>query len=128
MFTLEQINDIHDRLGAAETLHHYVQALRALGVERYDSYVTDGHSEYLGKDGDTVRSPAAHEKLPIAETSNRDNLLKHLRLHEQGTTTYIEMSRGFAESGVEKWTVDTNTMTMTFCDKAGAQLLVEAIK
>ncbi len=44
MFTLEQINDLHARLGKAETLIEYVRALNASGVEKYDSYLTDGHS------------------------------------------------------------------------------------
>jgi hypothetical protein len=47
MFTLEQINEIHDRLGRAESLAQYVKALNALGVETYDSYIMDGHSEYV---------------------------------------------------------------------------------
>ncbi len=127
MFTVEQINDIHDRLGKAETLLQYVQALHALGVERYESYLTDGHSEYFGKDGYTVKSPAVHETFLIAKTSNRGNLLKHLNLLEQGKTSYLEMSQGLAESGIEKWTVDTNELIMTFCDKASKRLLVETI-
>jgi hypothetical protein len=36
------------------------------------------------------------------------------------------MSRGLAESGIEKWTVDTNRMTVTFYDKAGNEILIEA--
>jgi hypothetical protein len=38
------------------------------------------------------------------------------------------MSRGLAQSGIEKWTVDTGRMTMTFYDKAGSEMLVEQIK
>lgn len=37
------------------------------------------------------------------------------------------MSKGLAESGTEKWTVDTNKMTMTFYDTAGGELLIDAI-
>jgi hypothetical protein len=37
MFTIEQINDLHVRLGSARTLPEYVRALNVLGVERYDS-------------------------------------------------------------------------------------------
>jgi len=32
-----------------------------------------------------------------------------------------------AQSGIEKWTVDTGRMTITFCDKAGSEMLVEQI-
>ena len=128
MFTIEQINDLHARLGEAETLFEYVRSLNAIGVEKYDSYLTDGHSEYFGKRGHKVISPPAHDKLSIAEKSNRENFLKHLKLHEQGKTTYIEMSKGLAESGIEKWTVDTGKLTMIFYDKAGSEMLVENIK
>jgi hypothetical protein len=45
MFTIEQINHLQARLGNAKTLLKYVRALKALGVERYDSYLADDHSE-----------------------------------------------------------------------------------
>ncbi len=128
MFTIGQINDLHDRLGNAETLLEYVCALNAIGVETFDSYLVDGHSEFFGKRGHTVIAPPAHEKLSIAEKSDRGYLLKHLHLHEQGKTTYLEMSQGLAESGIEKWTVDTNKRTMIFYDQAGNEMLVERIK
>jgi hypothetical protein len=51
MFTIEQINDLHARLGSARTLPEYVRALKALGVERYDPFLADGHSEYFGQGG-----------------------------------------------------------------------------
>jgi len=128
MFTIEQINDLHRRLGSARTFVEYVLALKALGVERYDSYLADGHSDYFGQDGHKVVSPPVHEMIPVAETSQRETFLEHLRQHEQRQTTYLEMSRGLAQSGIEKWTVDTTRMTMTFYDKAGAAMLVEQIK
>ena len=128
MLTIEQLDDLHARLGSARTFLQYVLALKALGVERYDSYLADGHSEYFGRDGQAVVSPTVHEALPVAESGQRETFLEHLRRHEQRQTTYLEMSRGLAESGIEKWTVDTNSMTMTFYDKAGGEMLVEQIK
>jgi uncharacterized protein YbcV (DUF1398 family) len=47
--------------------------------------------------------------------------------HEQGETSYLEMSKGLADSGIERWTVDTHAMTMTFYDRSGDVLLVEKI-
>jgi uncharacterized protein YbcV (DUF1398 family) len=126
MFTLNKINDIHDRLGSAKTLPEYVRALKTLGVERYDSYLADGHSEYFGQGGHVV-SPPVHEVLAVAETGHREELLQHLGRHERRETSYLEMSRGLAQSGIEKWTVDTGRMTMTFYDKAGTEMLVEQI-
>jgi len=127
MFTIEQINELHARLGNARTLPEYVRALKALGVERCDSYLADGHSEYYGQGGHRVVSPPAHEVLAVAETGQRETFLQHLRRHELRQTTYLEMSRGLAQSGIEKWTVDTGRMTMTFYDKAGIEMLIEQI-
>jgi len=127
MFTIEQINDIHNRLGNANTLADYLYALAAIGIEKYDSYLTDGHSEYFGAQGQKVISPPAHEKHAIAEKSNRENFLKHLKLHEEGKTDYFEMSRGLADSGIEKWTFDTSKLTITYYDKVGNEMLAESI-
>ena len=127
MFTIEQIDDVHDRLGNAETLAQYLRALHAIGVETSDSFVADGHSEYFGKGGCKVVSAPAHKKLTIAETANPKSLIEHLRLHNQGETNYLEMSKGLADSGVEKWTFDMNEMTIAYYDRAGNEMLVEAV-
>jgi len=127
MFTLDQITSIHDQLGNADTLFQYAQALNKLGVTRFDSYVTDGHSEYFSKDGHVVKSPSYHETFIIAKKSNEEAFHKYMRLSEEGTLGYVEMSKGFAESGVEKWTMDTDKATFTYYDKSGKQLLVEEL-
>jgi uncharacterized protein YbcV (DUF1398 family) len=128
MFTLEQINRIHDQLGKAATLPQYLQALKAIGVDQCDSFISDGHSEYFGKEDHKVISSAAHEELKIAEISNREDFTKHLKLHNQRKTSYLEMSRGLADSGVERWTFATNKMTMTYYDKRGNVMLLEEIR
>jgi uncharacterized protein YbcV (DUF1398 family) len=127
MFTIEQIHDIHDRLGSMERFPDYVRALSAIGVERYDSYLSDGHSEYFADDGQRVVSAAVHEVLPVADASDREKVVEHLGLHELGRTSYLKMSKGLADSGVQKWTVDTNAMTLTYLDKQGHRLVTEAI-
>lgn len=126
-FTLGQIDDLHGRLGKQQTLRDYLQALHALGVRRYDSYVTDGHSEFFGEGSQKVVSPPAHEVLPISDMSDAAMARRHLDRHEQGQTSYLEMSRGLANSGIERWTVDTTEMTMVFCDKRGNELVTENI-
>src|ERR1700740_1923768 len=84
MFTIEQINDLHGRLGSAKTLPEDVRALKALGIEADDSYLADGPPEDLGQDGQRIVSPPAHEVLAIAESGQREMFLQHLRWHEQG--------------------------------------------
>jgi hypothetical protein len=75
--------DLHARLGSAKTFTEYVLALKGLGVERYGSYLPDGHSEYFGQGGHRVVSPPVHEVLPVAETGQRETFLEHPRRHEQ---------------------------------------------
>jgi uncharacterized protein YbcV (DUF1398 family) len=86
-------------------------------VNTYDSFITDGPSEYLGEDGHKV-----------VEAGNQDKFLERLGLHEQGETRYLEMSKGLADSGVEKWTFDTGNMTIAYYDKVGNEMLIESIK
>ncbi|HEY1054084.1 MAG TPA: DUF1398 family protein [Emticicia sp.] len=127
MFTLTQIDEIHTNSGKRASLPEYLQALNAIGVVKYDSFLTDGHSEYYGADNQKLVSPAVHEPLTIADISNLEGLMIHLNLHEQGKTDYLQMSQGLADNGVEKWTFDTGEMTIAYYDKAGNALLVEEI-
>lgn len=57
-----------------------------------------------------------------------ERLGKHFSLHEQGKTNYVQMSQGLAESGIEKWTFDTNRMTIVYDDTEGNEMLVEIIE
>jgi uncharacterized protein YbcV (DUF1398 family) len=98
-FTIEQIHEIHDRLGTIERFPDYLRALSEIGVEKYDSYLSDGHSEYFAGDGRSVVSAAVHEVLPINDASDREKVIEHLGLHELGRTSYLEMSKGLATAG-----------------------------
>ena len=113
MFTIEQINDIHERLGTMKDFLSYVTALKLLGVQKYDSYLIDGHSEFFGAQGYCVGSAPIHEILVVAEISDKESFIKHLSLHEKRETDYITMCRGLAESGIEKWVVDTRALTIS---------------
>lgn len=127
MFTLEQIDELHSWLGRAETLADYLRGLADLGVARFESFVADGHTEFFAPDGHSMTSSAHHEPLDVATTSDRAAFLEHLRRHADRETSYVEMSRGLAASGVEKWVGDTGALTMTYLDKAGEALLVQEI-
>lgn len=127
MFTLDQINEIHDRCGKQATLFQYLDALKAVGVDKSESFLTDGHSEYYGANGQKVVSPPVHEEYAIAKVSDKSSLLKHLSLHSQHKTTYFEMSKGLAESGIEKWAFDTSNKTITYYSLDNCEVLVEEI-
>ena len=127
MFTIKQINDLHDRLGNMESLPDYLRALNAIGVALFESYVCDGHSQFFSSDGRSLVSDAAHELLTIADVADPVGVIEHLAQHERGETDYLTMSVGLAASGVEKWTMDTNDLTVTYLDKQGNTLLLEPL-
>ena len=127
MFTLEQITDIHERLGNKGTLGDYLRALRDIGVETYDSHVSDGHSEYFGTDGRKLAGPAFHERLVIAATCDKVRFLQYMKQVEQGGVGYVEMSESLADNGVERWIFDTRKLTITYLDKVGNVLLREEV-
>lgn len=127
MFTMAQIDELHGRLGTAETLADYLRGLAAIGVVRFESFLVDGHSEFVSADGRRVVSAPHHEVLPVAETSDKAALLEHLQRHRDKETSYVEMSAGLAASGVHKWVGDTAGLTMTYCDRAGVALLIEKV-
>lgn len=128
VFTMAEIDDIHARLGNAQSLADYLRALATIGVVRFESFVADGHSEFFDSDGDHVASSAHHKVLSIANSSDRDAFLEQLRRHNDGETSYVEMSEGLADSGIEKWVADTTLMTMTYFDRAGDAILVEHVE
>ena len=84
VFTMAQIEDLHARFGGAESLAEYFRGLAALGISQFASFVTDGHSEFLGVDGQRVVSPPYHEALAIEAMSNRAAFLDHLQRHLDG--------------------------------------------
>jgi uncharacterized protein YbcV (DUF1398 family) len=125
MFSLEQIAEIHDRLGDKEKLGDYLRALREIGIESHDSYLTDGHSEYYGTDGQRLSGPPFHEVFTVAETCDKEWFLRYMQRLEDG---YVEMSRALAGHGVEKWTFDMAELTITYFDRAGNVLLTETVE
>lgn len=127
MFALQQINEIHDRLGKQASLPQYLMALKAIGIIKYDSFISDGHSEYFGKNNYKIVSPPVHTDYFIAQTCNRQEFLMHLKLHEEGKTDYLKMAASLAESGIEKWTFNTIKMTIAYYDKNGNEMLLEKI-
>lgn len=127
MVTYQQINDIHERLGKVETLAEYANALLEIGIVRYDTFVSDGHSEFFTKDGQSVFSPVYHEAFAVADIVDKADFQKTMKLTEDGMLGYEAMSKALAECGVEKWSMDTQSVTLAYTDKAGTELLVEKL-
>jgi len=127
MFSIEQIKASHSKVKSGADFPNYVQDLIQLGVTFYETYVSDGHTDYLGKEDYKISSESKYSQLIIAEQSDVDQFRLDLKAHQQGKTDYAIFCNDCAKSGVEKWTVRMDKMTCTYYDKAGNELLEEAI-
>jgi uncharacterized protein YbcV (DUF1398 family) len=125
---LDQIRKIHDELGNVETLASYLKALRAVGVSTYASFVSDGHSEYVCLDGETLILEAVHETFIVADKADKEQFAATMDLTESGKLGYVEMSKRLADSGIERWMFDTKELTISYLDKAENIIRKESIQ
>ena len=124
MFTLKQIEEVHNK---GKGLSEFARNLKVLGVKYYVTYISDGHSDYFGKDKYLVTSMAVHETFEVSIQSNKEKFLKSLTRHEEDKTDYITFSKELANAGIETWVVNMQEMTISFYNKIGEKVLIEAI-
>ena len=127
MFQLNEITDAHSKVKTGADFPAYIQDLLKLGVKKYDSFVSDGHTVYFGDDNYRLASKAKYRRLTIANISDKERFKHYLKNHQRGQTDYPTFCKDSAETGVEKWTVDINKMTCTYYDKAKNKMLEEQI-
>jgi uncharacterized protein YbcV (DUF1398 family) len=127
MFTIEQIKEAHSKVKSGADFPKYVQDLIQLGVIRYQTFVSDGHTDYQGKNNYSTSSDAIYVLQEISDKSNKEEFRHILKIHQHGGTDYLTFCKQAADTGVEKWVVDTKAMTCTYYDKAGNTMLTEII-
>ena len=127
MVTLADLDVVHERLGKADTLDAYCRALADLGVIGYDSYVIDGRTEFHLDAGDDLVTPAHHDLVDMASEPDHAAVRSTLARAEAGELGYVEMSILLGAAGLERWSVDTQRLTMTYTDVLGEAVLVEQL-
>ena len=127
MFTIAEITTAHSKVKSGADFPKYIQDLVRLGVQKYESHVSDGHVTYFGNANFSVTSPAMYEEITVSDKSDDEKLRHALKIHQQGETDYHTFCLQVAEAGVEKWQVDMQLLTCTYFDKSGGQMVVEKI-
>lgn len=127
MFTADQILTAHGKVKSGADFPAYIQEIKSFGVTRYESYVTDGHTDYHGASGHTVTIPAKYTPIPVADVPEIERFKAGLLAHQQGKTDYLTFITMCAETGIHQWEISMDKMTCTYFDKAGNQILVEKI-
>lgn len=127
MFTVEQIKAAHAKVKSGADFPAYIQEIKSLGVTAFETWVTDSHTEYFGRDHYRTKSEPAYENLLIADKGDIEKFKHCLQIHQQGKTDYLTFCKDCAETGIVKWFVCLKTMTCTYYDKARKEILVEQI-
>lgn len=126
MFTIEQIKAAHSKVKSGTDFPSYIKEIKALGVTRYETYVSDGHIDYHGTNNYTLKVPAEYKPLIIGDIS-KDEFKAKLVAHQQGKTDFITFIKMCAAFGIEKWAISMGKMTCIYYDKVGNEILVEGI-
>jgi uncharacterized protein YbcV (DUF1398 family) len=127
MFTTEQLKAAHGKVKSGADFPSYVKEIKALGVTHYETYVSDGHSDYHGADNHTAKLPEKYEPLTIADQVKVEKFKAELLAHQQGKTDFLTFIKMCAETGIEKWQISMDKMTCTYYDKVHNEILVEEI-
>ena len=127
MFTVEQIKAAHGKVKSGADFPAYIQDLKKLGVRYYETFVSDGHTDYYGKNSVKTSISAKYPTLRIAQVSDSKQFKADLKAHQQGKTNYLTFCNDCAKSGIDKWEVCLAKMTCTYYDKIEEIILVEEI-
>ncbi len=127
MFTLEQIEQAHEKVKSGAEFPKYIQEIKGLGVKGFETWVRDSHTEYFGENNYSTKSKPKYDELVISKNSNKENFKALLKEHQQGKRDYFTFCKDCAETGIEKWVVNLNEMTCVYYDKIGNEILVEQI-
>jgi uncharacterized protein YbcV (DUF1398 family) len=127
MFTVQQIKEAHSKVKSGADFPKYIQDIITLGVTSFETFVSDNHTDYYGKDNYFTSSQGFSETLPIANISDIEQFKSDLKSHQQGHTDYMTFLHDCAKSGVEKWIVVMDKMTCSYYDINGNEMVVEKI-
>ncbi len=127
MFTVQQIEDAHSKVKSGADFPKYIQEIKALGVEGFETWVNDSHTTYFGKDNFQTSSLPQYEELALSDQVQKDKFVQKLKSHQKGETDYYTFCKDCAENGIEKWIVDLDKMTCIYFDVNNNEILVEKI-
>ncbi|HLW33256.1 MAG TPA: DUF1398 family protein [Aequorivita sp.] len=127
MFSLKQIEEAHSKVKSGADFPRYIQEIKTLGVNEFETWVKDSHTEYYGQNGYKVSSSSMYENLKIGNSSDSSKFKHYLSIHQNGESDYFTFCKHCAETGIEKWVASLSKMTCIYYDKAGNEILVETI-
>lgn len=127
MFTIKQIEEAHSKVKSGADFPKYIQEIKALGVNKFETWVKDSHTDYYGQNDYKISSSSMYENLEIESSSDPSKFKYYLSIHQKGETDYFAFCKHCAATGIEKWIASLNKMTCIYYDKSGNEILIESI-
>jgi uncharacterized protein YbcV (DUF1398 family) len=127
MFTKESIVQAQAKVKSGADYPRLVKELKAMGVRSYEHSVADGAVTYFGQGEYKVTIQPAQDPIRVEDAPSVEAFRRSLSIHQQGKTDYPTFCRQAGQAGVAKWTSDLEAMTVTYSDRSGKAILVEAI-
>lgn len=127
MFTIAQIKAAHATVKTGADFPNYIKVLKALGIQQYQTFVSDSHTDYAGANGYSISSEPVYDPLTISATANKTAFESELKKHQGGGSGYMEFCEQCAANGINKWIVDLEKMTCTYYDSNGAAVYMEPV-
>ncbi|MBX7095664.1 MAG: DUF1398 domain-containing protein [Flavobacteriales bacterium] len=127
MVTADQLINAHQKVKSGADFPAYIRDLKALGVLHYETFVSDGRTQFYGASNHQVNVPGKYAELSISAITDAEKFKLELLKHQQGKSDYPTFVKCCADTGVFKWKVDVKSMTCTYFDPSGTELLCEDI-
>lgn len=127
MFTLEQIKAAHSKVKTGADFPAYIHEIKKLGVTYYETYLSDGHTIFHGRNGFELTSQPKYSTQPVSGVVNAAQLRADILHHQRGGSDFFQITRQVAGNGIEKWAVCMDAMICTYYDQSGNKIMVEPI-
>jgi uncharacterized protein YbcV (DUF1398 family) len=128
MFTIQQIEQSHEKVKSGAEFPAYIQEIKQLGVLlSFETWVSNSHTVYFGSNGFQTQSLPKYDNLEISSQLKKEKFKNYLKIHQEGQTDYFTFCKHCAETGIEKWIVDLTNMTCTYYHITGITVLLENI-
>lgn len=69
MFTIEQIQAAHSKVKSGADFPAYIQEIKKMGVNFYETFVTDRHTDYSAANNYKTSSAPKYDSLTIVQVS-----------------------------------------------------------
>src|SRR5690606_929457 len=113
MFTIKDIELAHSKVKSGADFPKYIQELKILGIQSFETWVKDSHTTYHGLNDFVLQSKPQYQSLIISQQLNKDEFILLLKKHQKGETDYFTFCNDCAKTGILKWVVDLNNYTCT---------------